>query len=60
MGSFAELSTAFWRPGPAELLAPYAERYRAAMPTMHEAGMMTAISVSGFMFPWFGGDESVR
>jgi len=58
MGSFAELTTAFWRPGPTELMAPFAERYRAAMPTMHEAGMMTAISVSTFMFPWFGGDEA--
>lgn len=57
LGLLAELSTAFWRPGPIELLAPYAESYRAAMPTMHEAGMMTALSVSGFMFPWFGGDE---
>jgi aminopeptidase N len=57
LGSLAELSTAFWRPGPTELLALYAESYRAAMPTMHEAGMMTALSVSGFMFPWFGGDE---
>ena len=58
MGSLAELITAFWRPGPTDLMAPFAQRYRAAMPTMHEAGMMTAISISSFMFPWFGGDEA--
>ncbi len=57
MGSIPELSTAFWRPAQQELLAPYAHRYLAVMPTMHDGGMMAAISVSGFMFPWFGGDE---
>ena len=53
-----DVATAFWRPGQDDILAPYAERYRAAMPTMHRAGMTAAITVSAAMFPWYGVDSA--
>jgi aminopeptidase N len=48
------VSTAFWRPSQAALLAPYAQRYLAAIPTMHAEGMMAAMATAGTMFPRFG------
>jgi len=53
-----DVATAFWRPGQDDILAPYAERYRAAMPTMHRAGMVAAINVSAAMYPWYGVDSA--
>jgi aminopeptidase N len=53
-----EVATAFWRPGQDDILTPYTERYREALPTMHRAGMVAAISVSATMYPWFGVDPT--
>jgi aminopeptidase N len=54
MEFLGEVTGAFWRPGQASLLTPYAERYLAAIPSMHEQGMMSAIAVASTMFPRFG------
>jgi aminopeptidase N len=51
MGMLRDVATAFWRPGQDELLAPFAERFREAMPSMAEAGWIAALSISGTMFP---------
>ncbi|HEY3007720.1 MAG TPA: aminopeptidase N [Micromonosporaceae bacterium] len=58
IGSVRDIATAFWRPGQEDLLIAYADRFRAAMPSMHEAGMVPAIVLSFTMFPFFGVDES--
>jgi aminopeptidase N len=52
--SLGELSLAFWRPGQALLLQPYAQRFLDAIPTMHNEGMLAAMATAGTMFPRFG------
>jgi aminopeptidase N len=54
MEALMEVSTAFWRPSQADLLQPFAQRYLAAISTMHAEGMMAAMATAGSMFPRFG------
>jgi aminopeptidase N len=54
MESLNEVTTAFWRPGQADLLRPYAQRYLEAIPTMHVEGMMAAMATAGSMYPRYG------
>jgi aminopeptidase N len=51
------VSEAFWRPGQDDVLAPYAERYIAALPTLHEGGMVPGLTLAASLFPVFGIDE---
>ncbi len=52
------LSAAFWRPGQDEVLAPYAERFVRALPTLHEGGMIPGLTLSFSLFPVFTIDEA--
>ena len=52
------VSAAFWRPGQEEVLAPYAERYIEALPTLHEGGMIPGLALSFSLFPVFAIDEA--
>jgi aminopeptidase N len=52
------VSDAFWRPGQDELLAPYAERYIEALPSLHEGGMIPGLALSFCLFPVFAIDEA--
>jgi aminopeptidase N len=54
MQSMGEVAISFWRPGQDELLAPFAERFLEAIPTMHREGMMAAMATAGTMYPRFG------
>jgi aminopeptidase N len=56
MEALNEVSTAFWRPGQADLLRPYAQRYLAAIPTMHTEGMMAAMATAATMYPRYAVD----
>jgi aminopeptidase N len=56
VGLVRDVATAFWRPGQEELLTAYTERFRAALPSMHHAGMVLAMTLSSAMFPFFGVD----
>jgi aminopeptidase N len=58
VGSVGKVATAFWRPGQAEVLAPFAERYVEAMPRFHEGGMIPAMVYSGQLFPLYGVDAA--
>ena len=58
ISSVGAVATAFWRPGQEELLAPYAERYVEAVPTLHHGGMISAMVYAGVLFPLFGVDEA--
>ena len=49
---------AFWRPGQDDVLAPYAERYVDALPTLHEGGMIPGLALTMSLFPVFGIDEA--
>ncbi|RYB96563.1 aminopeptidase N [Nocardioides glacieisoli] len=48
---------AFWRPGQDEVLAPYAERFIEALPTLHEGGMIPGLALTASLFPVFAIDE---
>ena len=52
------VAAAFWRPGQDEALAPYAERYLEALPTLHEGGMIPGIALTGSLFPVYAIDEA--
>ena len=52
------VSAAFWRPGQDRVLAPYAERYLEALPTLHEGGMIPGLALSISLFPVFAIDEA--
>jgi aminopeptidase N len=54
MGSLGEVRRAFWRRSQGELLASYADRYLEELPSLHKAGMIPALAVSGAMFPRAG------
>jgi aminopeptidase N len=51
------LAAAFWQPGQEDVLAPYAERYLKVLPTLHEGGMIPALTLSKVLFPVFAIDE---
>jgi aminopeptidase N len=48
------VTTAFWRPGQDDLLAPYAERYLDLVPQLHRGGMIAAMVFTRRLFPVFG------
>jgi aminopeptidase N len=54
VGNMSEVALAFWQPSQPELLAPYAERYLAALPALGEAGMIVAMVTAMAMFPLSG------
>ncbi len=58
MGSLGELASAFWQPGQPEVLAPFVDRYVEALPDLSRAGMLLAMTTSGWMFPVVGVDEA--
>ncbi|WP_210440886.1 aminopeptidase N [Nocardioides xinjiangensis] len=51
------VSEAFWRPGQDEVLAPYAQRYIDALPSLHAGGMIPGLALSYSLFPVFAVDE---
>jgi aminopeptidase N len=54
MGSLGQVRRAFWRRSQGEILAPYADRYLAALPTLHLKGMIPALSMSSALYPRAG------
>jgi aminopeptidase N len=40
MGALGQVRRAFWRRSQAALVAPYADRYLQALPTLHLTGMI--------------------
>jgi aminopeptidase N len=54
MGSLGHLGRAFWRRSQGEILAPYAERYLQALPTLHVVGMIPALGLSSALYPRAG------
>jgi len=53
-GSLATIGRAFWRRSHAEILAPYADRYLRALPTLHLGGMISALGLSSSLYPKAG------
>jgi aminopeptidase N len=47
----------FWRPGQEDLVAPYAEKYLEALPTLGDSGMIVALVLSRGFYPTVGGGE---
>ena len=58
IGPFNQVSSAFWRPGQGEVLAPYADKYLDLLPTLDQGGMILAMVYTNRLFPVFGIDES--
>jgi aminopeptidase N len=58
VGSFGKVAKAFWRPGQDEVLAPYAERYLALLPSLDRGGMIPAMYYTSQLFPLFAVDEA--
>ncbi|WP_319462573.1 aminopeptidase N [Micromonospora sp. RTP1Z1] len=58
-GMMREAGRAFWRPSAGDVLRPFADAYIAAVPSMHEGGMLWAMVLSAAMFPRVGVDKSV-
>jgi aminopeptidase N len=54
VGSLGEVRQAFWTRSQDDLLAPYADRYLAALPTLHSLGMIPALSITNALFPRAG------
>jgi aminopeptidase N len=52
------VAAAFWRPGQDDVLAPYAERYIEALPTLHDGGMIPGLALSTSLFPVYAIDEA--
>ncbi|MEV5953090.1 aminopeptidase N [Streptomyces sp. NPDC051987] len=52
------VAAAFWRPGQDAQLAPYAERYLAAVPQLHQGGMIPAMTYASHLFPSYGVDHA--
>jgi aminopeptidase N len=52
------VAAAFWRPGQDAVLAPYAERYIDALPTLHEGGMIPGLALTASLFPVYAIDEA--
>ncbi|HET7173506.1 MAG TPA: aminopeptidase N [Nocardioidaceae bacterium] len=53
-----EVGRAFWQPTQGELLAPFADRYLAALPPLGRRGMLVAMATAARMFPMVGVDSS--
>ncbi|MER6078141.1 aminopeptidase N [Streptomyces sp. NPDC001833] len=64
VASVSAVAAAFWRPGQDTQLAPYAERYLAAIPELHQGGMIPAMTYTSQLFPSYAIDaeyiEKVR
>jgi aminopeptidase N len=58
MGMLREVATAFWRPGQDELLAPFADRFRDALPSRGDAGWIVGMSITRSMFPLYAVDPA--
>ncbi len=56
ISSAGQVAAAFWRPGQDEVLAPYAERYLEAVPTLDHGGMIQAMGYARALFPVFAID----
>uniref|UniRef100_UPI0015F0DBA3 ERAP1-like C-terminal domain-containing protein n=1 Tax=Streptomyces shenzhenensis TaxID=943815 RepID=UPI0015F0DBA3 len=54
----APVAAAFWRPGQDAQLAPYAERYLAAVPQLHQGGMIPAMTYATQLFPPYAVDAA--
>lgn len=54
VGSFGAVGRAFWRPGQAAVLRPYARRFLNALPEIGRRGSIVALTTSGSMFPLTG------
>jgi aminopeptidase N len=52
------VAAAFWRPGQDDVLAPYAERYLEALPTLHEGGMIPGLALTASLFPVYAIDQA--
>ncbi|MCW2737553.1 aminopeptidase N [Nocardioides sp.] len=52
------VAAAFWRPGQDDVLAPYAERYIEALPTLHDGGMIPGLALTSSLFPVYAIDEA--
>jgi aminopeptidase N len=48
------LGRVFWRRSQGELMAPYAQRYLEALPTLHQVSMISATVMSGALYPRAG------
>ena len=57
ISAVGKVTTAFWRPGQDDLLAPYAGRYLDVLPGLDRGGMITAMVFTGRLFPMFGADD---
>ncbi len=53
-GALASIGRAFWRRSQGEILAPYADRYLHALPTLHLGGMISALGLSSTLYPKAG------
>jgi aminopeptidase N len=58
MGGISEVSGAFWQPGQADVLAPFAERYLQKLPELGNSAMIPAMVRAVTMFPVFGVDHT--
>jgi aminopeptidase N len=58
IGSLSELSTAFWQPSQADVLAPFSERYLDVLPALGRSAMIPAMTTSAAMFPMVGVDDA--
>jgi aminopeptidase N len=59
VGAVGRVTTAFWRPGQDDLLAPYAEKYLDLVPVLHRGGMIAATVFTRRLFPVFGLTDAV-
>ena len=57
IGVVGSVMAAFWRPGHAELVAPYAERYLALLPALDRGGMIPAMVYTNRLFPLYAIEE---
>jgi aminopeptidase N len=54
VGNISVVASAFWQPGQAAVLAPFAERYLEALVDLGSTGMIPAMVRAQAMFPLFG------
>jgi aminopeptidase N len=52
------VTTAIWRPGQDDAVAPFAERYVEALPRLHEGGMIPGLALTHTLFPVYAIDEA--
>ena len=59
LGRLRDVQQAFWQPGQAALLAPYAERFLDLLPTLGTGGMISSMATVGALFPVVGADAAL-